>query len=719
MEQKIYMKNFENTNIYPTKKQNIFKNNNNNYFNKNQKQISIEESEVNMQKENINSNQFTFNNINYNDIYQKKNILNNENDVNINEYKGQRNTFFDYNQNLEKQMEETFQISKKKTEKKILANPKNESNSIYIEQIKQKNFAQKEYTINSFNEGNKEQEKMLKDSTPNKKTDNKMVKKDGDYYFNYLTQDSFNKINSADINQISNESLPKYYNYNGPEYVNNINNLNKFESKMNITCEDKTKCIFHTNIKKSHGRRELEEGQYPYTTERFDKKSKTQSFFGYQGKTVQKNDNDKIQNSNEIENRSNYYIEYLKKIQDRNDMINKNNYENINKSINDLYNSKNVGKNYNKNDIYKKSFSVDQKIVKQHKRRNSFNSKTNQKKNCNKINNFVGDSLNKKVKNKSINKININSYFQIKERANKNNYYNSYVSRNSNDQSLSSFTEETKDNDFNKIDNFKNPNKGVKNYPVSMTPNGYYRNEKYNINNYNNLNSLTNANEENKSNDYISNTRDDIMKNIGKNYRTMSQKKYYRNKNFLERPIYEDNFQDKIRTMRELSSNSNINNTNDNPKFFHSFRENHSINLTKRINNHSEYPKYSQYNNNYNSKNMMMNENNLGFSTISNMNYPEKNKVNYYRCKCNLRKGKSYNNIIESNNVKEKNNLKLNENNVNNNILMNILSKNNNINGQMKNICYDCLKKRIYEGNNFNNFRLCDSCQKLLIGKMV
>ena len=116
---------------------------------------------------------------------------------------------------------------------------------------------------------------------------------------------------------------------------------------------------------------------------------------------------------------------------------------------------------------------------------------------------------------------------------------------------------------------------------------------------------------------------------------------------------------------------------------------------------------------------MMMNENNLGFSTISNMNYPEKNKVNYYRCKCNLRKGKSYNNIIESNNVKEKNNLKLNENNVNNNILMNILSKNNNINGQMKNICYDCLKKRIYEGNNFNNFRLCDSCQKLLIGKMV
>ena len=307
-------------------------------------------------------------------------------------------------------------------------------------------------------------------------------------------------------------------------------------------------------------------------------------------------------NSIESEKNDNYYREFLKQIQDRNEQITKKTYDTINNNLNKNNQNYNYEK-INKNEINvqkKKSLSVGHKQIEikdymnnytlnynNYETKNYLNNKTysnistiNAKNeyNLNSVNTVnTTNSVNKKTRYESEKKYNINSYFQLKDKENdlKNkktifNYDLNYDNKNKYEQTLSSYNDEN-NKESNKVNN--NPS-NTRSYPMSYTPNGLYRSNKNENNllnnNYlpkntidnNNNNRLIYNNNNNNQNSLNNskNIRDEIIKTLSNNnYNSMTQTRFYRNKTLPETAL--SNYSnDQLNTITNLNTISDYNN---------------------------------------------------------------------------------------------------------------------------------------------------------------
>ena len=532
-------------------------------------------------------------------------------------------------------------------------------------------------------------------------------------------------------------------------------------------------------------------------------------------------------NSIDSEKNENYYRDFLKQIQDRNDQITKKTFDTINNNLNKNNQNYNYEK-INKNEINvqkKKSLSVGHKQIEikdymnnytlnynNYDTRNFLNNNTysnastinvKNEYNLNTVN--TNNSVNKKTRYESEKKYNINSYFQLKDKENdlKNkktifNYDINYDNKNKYEQTLSSYNDEN-NKENNKINNTTS---NTRSYPLSYTPNGLYRSNKTENNllnnNYlpkntidNNNNNLLIYNNNNNQN-YLNNSkniRDEIIKTLStNNYNSMTQTRFYRNKASSEATL--SNYSnDKLNTITNLNTIRDYNNKNYGS--YIGFKKQNSTrsfsNLNFDINkdlisNSTKYVNFNANNNNYisNRQNSTILNNTLTtltdntqtnnyYNITSNINNNIDNKLNNTtKCKCTLRKGKSYSNIdkfIDSDNLNESNlvdfyskNYKNNYNNTSEKLLSNYnkgygastynkrniyrnatLNNYNKINNNSfkynnnnTNICDKCLQK-YFSNRNFynmennassgntgfanNNMRICETCKKLGAGE--
>ena len=313
-------------------------------------------------------------------------------------------------------------------------------------------------------------------------------------------------------------------------------------------------------------------------------------------------------NSIESEKNDNYYREFLKQIQDRNEQINKKTFDTINNNLNKNNQNFNYEK-INKNEINvqkKKSLSVGHKQIEIKDYMNNYTLNYNNYDNKNYLNNNTysnastinikndynlnavntTNSVNKKTRYESEKKYNINSYFQLKDKENdlKNkktifNYDLNYDNKNKYEQTLSSYNDEN-NKENNKINNTTN---NTRSYPMSYTPNGLYRSNKTEnnllnnnylpkntIDNNNNNNRLiynNNSNNNNNNNqDYLNNSkniRDEIIKTLTtNNYNSMTQTRFYRNKGLPETSSLSNYSNDKLNTITNLNTIRDYNNKN-------------------------------------------------------------------------------------------------------------------------------------------------------------
>ena len=247
----------------------------------------------------------------------------------------------------------------------------------------------------------------------------------------------------------------------------------------------------------------------------------------------------------------------------------------------------------------------------------------------------------------------------------------------------------------------------------------------------------------------------------------MTQTRFYRNRAFPE--INYEN--DTLKTLNAMNYKN---------KFYLNNNNNLNTNFKKqnstRAFSHLNFDLDKDYINNSNNYNYIPNSTNnsiinntynaLSNKTLNNNLYKNNNKYNYksnnsnvYRCKCTLRKGKSYNDITKlidyndkkenadinnnslvrnyrTNNITDKkvvgNEISSNFNKTNNynNIVYKTFNQiNNSFNSnkvKYRNICDKCIKKHFYNesngnfGNGFRNYnalRLCTTCKNLLNGE--
>ena len=469
----------------------------------------------------------------------------------------------------------------------------------------------------------------------------------------------------------------------------------------------------------------------------------------------------------------NFCKDFLKEIQNRNEIINKNALNTINNNIN-KYAKININTTH-KN----KSLSVGNKQIEIKEYINNYNSsykKNDYKSNNNSIYNRNNnlENVNRLTKNKkrfeSEKKYNVNSYFQLKDRINNteinnintNLYFNinSYNDKNKNDQSLSSYIDET-NKDNNALISKVNEPKNIKNYQVSFTPNGCYRNIK-NDNNFINLrtdnfdNLLYNKNYY-INNDKYNNMEEEIVKTLSENNNnSMTQTRFYRNR-VLPELKYEN---DKINDLNEMKDYNFKNFENNNLR--NNFIKQNSIKSFSRlnfdldkdyINNSNKYNNFitNSQNNTLINKTYKTLTNNARNNSILYQKNKYSNKLNTYRCKCTLRKGRSSNDItkINENNKKESSIIASLSNNINsknteyygissnitkgnnyNNLIYDTFNKNNSSanyhNANQRNICEKCREIHFNKENNgiigngfrnCNTLRLCNTCKKLVGGR--
>ena len=326
-------------------------------------------------------------------------------------------------------------------------------------------------------------------------------------------------------------------------------------------------------------------------------------------------------NSIDSEKNDNYYREFLKQIQDRNEQINKKTFDTINNNLNKNNQNFNYEK-INKNEINvqkKKSLSVGHKQIeikeymnnytlnynnydsKKYLNNNTYSnaSTINVKNEYNLNTDNTNNSVNKKTRYESEKKYNINSYFQLKDKENdlKNkktifNYDINYDNKNKYEQTLSSYNDEN-NKENNKANNTTN---NTRIYPLSYTPKGLYRSNKtennllnntylpkntIDNNNYNNR-LIYNDNNNNKQN-YLNNSkniRDEIIKTLTtNNYNSMTQTRFYRNKDLPETTL--SNYSNE-----NLNTITNLNTIRDyNNKIYESYNGFKKQNSTRSFSN--------------------------------------------------------------------------------------------------------------------------------------
>ena len=668
----------------------------------------------------------------------------------------------------------------------------------------------KEYNFNyrnddSFNKINKTDTQSLPSNYKtepkiNNFLDNKIIKNEISTKYNmsneyYLKPDNdnnlkFNNYINSNNSKIKNNNLLYNNLYNNtPEK----NNLEEKERQIKLQLENEEKKLKQLEEEKNQLIKEEKERQKAI----FNELSKRENSFkenkteltdileknkknDYQIKPINIKNLDfpkKYENLNTSQN-ENYYKDYLNEISNRNDLINKKALEVINNNINNT-DRDNINNLKNKLDLKvntyekininipkKKSLSVNNKQIEikdyihnyypnSNNNTNSLYDKTIKTINSNNTSNLYKPN---KIRYDSEKKYNVNSYFQLKDNINNTdvniNYNKPYY--NTNAQSFSSYIDEKniENNEYiNKNNINSNNNLNNKNYQASLTPNGLYRNNKADINIFSTSNLGANPTDNllyNK-NYYNSNcnrnrNNSEIVKTLSaNNFNTMTQTRYYRNRVFPDNDYGSD-------TLKNLNKfeliNNNVNTNN--------FKKQNS----SRTLSHLNFDLDKDYLNNSNKYNYISNSSNLinnnTYNTLSspnttrNSNIYKSNKYtksNSYRCKCILRKGRSYNDItklIEPNNksinsdmnsfLKNLRNNKgydlssnlIKKNNYNNLVYKTFNQNNNSVNyhqnGNFRNICDKCAKKYLYNENNvnyvngfrnYNAMRLCTTCKKM------
>jgi len=400
----------------------------------------------------------------------------------------------------------------------------------------------------------------------------------------------------------------------------------------------------------------------------------------------------------------NYYMDYLKEIQMRNEAINKNSLE-IAKNkisqinISDSNNSTNIMKVKSKNFFNKTKEICNFKKIKKENYSctdlNNINLFNNHLNNEDKMNNYTNayNDINTSFKNEfnlnNINeddlnssKFNLNSYFKIniKNKNANNKKYDLKSFYNNNSYKESKYL--SKD--------IKEYNISGKKSVISLTPNGLYRLKNEEENNYNFGNNSFYINKKyNHGTEIETNREDVIIKSLSKNKirNSMTQTRFYRTR--LDPDQLTSNYaKEKVKALlnneRNYSYDYNINTyKNKNNKNLYN-NTSHSISnldyLAKKRNiyndylnsfNNNTYLKNNIYNEIVNNNNLYNNNNfynnnqiNIASENINNINnYNNQRKVtkklNTYRTTCNLKKGNSYCKMQQSqqiNNKKNKNN---------------------------------------------------------------
>ena len=221
-------------------------------------------------------------------------------------------------------------------------------------------------------------------------------------------------------------------------------------------------------------------------------------------------------------NESNYYKNYLEQIRKRNELINQNSNRMIEKKINkEDYNSVDETKKNNFKNAYN-SYNKYKKIKINYKNENKVPLNIN-------LNGTNYIRKKREVKDEDLNKINLNSYFQLSEKEKEKNF--NYTSCNN---LLNNTT-------FNSRKNYMN-----------LTPNGLYRSQNAD-NQKNNSNKIYKVLSSNNNNNFMTQTRfyrsrinpDELISNYAKekvlNNHTSRNKTCDRNTNISLLPEYYDN----------------------------------------------------------------------------------------------------------------------------------------------------------------------------------
>ena len=490
--------------------------------------------------------------------------------------------------------------------------------------------------------------------------------------------------------------------------------------------------------------------------------------------------------NNDDDDDKNYYNNYLMEIRKRNELINQKNLEMVNSKINDMNMKKNyiydtqkiIGINNNSvyntsnlnNDIIKKKTDNLLKYKKIKKENNiqisnilyknyinnkiEENSKINYDSN---ISNSHSKFHDKKFKNESSAKYNLNTYFQLNDKKKKmknsiefdtirnkydtktyytnnkiyttksyssqnylydtNNYYNNY--NHLYNKKINSSQKLNYDNYNNNINN--------KRHPISLTPNGLYRN-KNTDNSSNNYSIIRTELEDVGGNriNYQTKTKaiikdNNIVKtfssNNGKN-NYLTQTRFYRNRiepeelqsNYAKEKVKAINSartfnykmkKDKNRGKNIASFKADYN--NENHKIANSFSNINSIMKNKIKNNYDQYlSNYIADNNQI--YNEIINDNSQNYRKIS-------KKLDTYKTSCLLKKGKSYSNLqnLFRINYKDNNKQKLINYLKNSNYQLNSSNISNEMNYNNEYVCDNCIRNRLFNENNNNIHFLLES----------
>ena len=570
-----------------------------------------------------------------NPIEQKENINYFSNQINVNDDK---NISSNINRIKNK-------INEVENSIKLINNDINKDNQLKFNY--EKNL-EKSSLINNYKpEMNPEDNKFNLNNLINNDNKNKMTNNKG-YYFNYKSDESFNKINGKNTKQYPIDiSLNSLYNNRTTEIISSTNN--NYELKANSI-------IFDSSNKK-----------------------------------VENND---------------YYKGFMNKIEMRNDLINKDTFDSIKQNIsfdnnnNNNLNQVNVNNNLRK-DYSSKSLSVNSNLISQKKLNLDYNISNDLQ--SSKSNNNILNNYNNKTNDDSLynteRRNNIKSYFQLKERDNLYNftnnlahnfthdYTNNILSSNKNDQTLSSFSDETTKElvDYSSRDRANNNAiKSLKNYHSFSTPKNHY----ININNDIEKIMKIKPNLENINTNYTSyrmntneNKKDEMTQTVQENdenkFYSLTQNRSYRSHN-------------------QFTVDNSSQTYNDNDNFDKKY-----LNTNININNKTNYDIHKTQEAEVNDKNKNLEniENNRQLNTLLNKTFQQHNNSCIHKCNTyrNKRINKNGMNLFKRNNK----NLNLGFNGMNRNICEKCFkSKMNFAKLTQMRICNNC--RELINNGNFN-----------------
>ena len=570
-----------------------------------------------------------------NPIEQKENINYFSNQINVNDDK---NISSNINRIKNK-------INEVENSIKLINNDINKDNQLKFNY--EKNL-EKSSLINNYKpEMNPEDNKFNLNNLINNDNKNKITNNKG-YYFNYKSDESFNKINGKNTKQYPIDiSLNSLYNNRTTEIISSTNN--NYELKANSI-------IFDSSNKK-----------------------------------VENND---------------YYKGFMNKIEMRNDLINKDTFDSIKQNIsfdnnnNNNLNQVNVNNNLRK-DYSSKSLSVNSNLISQKKLNLDYNISNDLQ--SSKSNNNILNNYNNKTNDDSLynteRRNNIKSYFQLKERDNLYNftnnlahnfthdYTNNILSSNKNDQTLSSFSDETTKElvDYSSRDRTNtNAIKSLKNYHSFSTPKNHY----ININNDIEKIMKIKPNLENINTNYTSyrmntneNKKDEMTQTVQEN----DENKFYsltQNRNY--------------RSHNQFTVDNSSQTYNDNDNFDKKY-----LNTNININNKTNYDIHKTQEAEVNDKNKNLEniDNNRQLNTLLNKTFQQHNNSCIHKCNTyrNKRINKNGMNLFKRNNK----NLNLGFNGMNRNICEKCFkSKMNFAKLTQMRICNNC--RELINNGNFN-----------------